>query len=367
MIKFFKKTNEKGSILVGSLMMLTVLLGFGIALVSVVLSSSIQTQRSYQNIVAQSYAEASIEKTMWELNNGVTPTCTPQCNYGNADVFLDIVDINAENKEVTATAYTPSYANAKATKKIRVKITATPSTSSIAFNYAIQGGSGGIEVSGSSQIDGNLYSNGSIDVSGSATVEAPGDVWAVTTVTYNDRDQIAGTITESPLVDPVPLPDVDIEAWENLASSGGTITGNYTPPNTGGYTDLGPKKITGNMSMSQSGEKINLLGPLYIQGDLNLSGSCEWKLDDSFGSNGTIVLVEGKISISGSVKFFGNSSGSYILFISTNAANTKGNPAISYTGSAAGKKLALYAINGAMKLGGSGKIIAMSGETLFIQ
>lgn len=359
--------KEKGSILIGSILMMILLLGLTVSLTSLVLSTAIATQRSYQGIIAMSQAEAAIEKTMWELNATREISCPSICILDGAEVIMQTTDIDSENKEIIAEAYVPTIANYKSKRTIKMIISATPSTEAVAFNYAIQGGAGGIDVSGSSNIEGNLYSNGDIDVSGSAAVELPGDVWAVGTVT-DQNNGIEGTITQFPNVVSVPLPSIDLSNWESMASDGGTIVGDYTVPSTdsGVYTDLGPKKITGELSMSKSDQQVNLTGPLYIQGDLTISGNGEWKLDDSFGSNGTIVLVDGKINISGSAKFYGNSAGSYILFISTNAANTKTNPAIKYTGSATGEKLALYAYYGALNLAGSGKIIAMSGETLFI-
>lgn len=355
--------KEGGTILVGTLLTLVLLIGLGIALSSLVIAVSIRTQRSYQNIAALSYAEAVVEKTMWELNSGGSPSCTPNCSFSNAYVTLDITDIDGETKELVAESFVPNYTNYKAKKKVKVKISAKPETESIAFNYAIQAGTGGIEVSGSSEVQGNLYSNGNISVTGSAEVENPGDAWAVGTIS-EPNNGIKGTT--NPGAPSVPLPSFNIDSWKNLARAGGTINGDYSPTNSGVYTDFGPKEITGNMSMSSSGQKVNLLGPLYIQGNLTISGG-SWKLDDTFGSNGTIVLVDGKVNISGGAKFYGNSSASYVLFISTNTANTKANPAISYTGSAEGEKLALFALSGAMKLGGSGEIVAMTGQTLFIE
>lgn len=363
--------SQQGSVLIGSILVLILVMGFALTLTTTVMVNSIYVQRSYQNIAAMSYAEAAIEKTMWELNSAVTPTCDPSCSFGSdADVDLNIVNIDSDNKEITATAYAPNKANYKTKKIVKIKVSAAPDTSSIAFSYAIQAGTGGIEVSGSSEIEGNIYSNGNISVTGSAKIKQDdgegGDAWAVGTIS-EPNNGIEGT--SYPGSPPVSLPQIDIQAWKDLASSGGTIAGDYSPPSSGSYTDLGPKEITGKVSMSSANQKINLLGPLYIHGDLELSGGF-WKLDDSLGTNGTMVLVDGKIKITGGenkTKFLGNSSGSYILFVSTNTANTKGDPAISYTGSAESEALALYAYNGAMTLSGSGEIIAMTGQTLFIE
>lgn len=356
-------SNQQGSVLIGSILVLILVLSFALTLTTTVMVNSIYIQRSYQNIAAMSYAEAAIEKTMWELNSATAPTCDPSCSFGSdADVDLTITDIDSDNKEITATAYVPSKTNYKTKKIVKIKVSATPDTFGIAFNYAIQAGAGGIDIRNSSEVEGNLYSNGNITVANPAHVKQPGDAWAVGTIS-DPSNRIDGTKT--PGAPSVPLPQIDLQAWKDLASSGGTIAGDYSPANSGSFTDLGPKEITGNVSMSTSGQKINLLGPLYIHGNLTISGG-DWKLDDSMESNGTIVLVDGIISVSGSAKFSKNTNGQYILFVSTNTANTYANPAISFTGSADVKSAAFYAYNGSMKFSGSGEIIAMTGQTLYI-
>lgn len=360
----FKIKNQKGSVLIGSILVLILVLGFALTLTTTVMVNSIYVQRSYQNISAISYAEAAIEKTMWELNSATAPTCDPSCTFGSdAEVDLAVTDIDSDNKEITATAYAPNKANYKTKKIVKIKVSATPDTSSIAFNYALQAGTGGIVVKGSSEVEGNLYSNGNISVLNPAKVESPGNVWAVGTIS-DPSGGILGTKTAG--APTVPLPQIDIQAWKDLSSTGGTIAGDYSPTNSGSFTDIGPKEITGSVSMSSSGQKINLLGPLYIHGDLTLSGG-EWKLDNSMGTNGTIVLVDGKINISGTAKFSTNSFNTYILFVSTNTSIDENSPAIKFTGSADVKSAAFYAYNGAMKFTGSGELIAMTGQTLYIE
>lgn len=326
-----------------------------IILSSLVLSTFVRTQGSYKRASALSLAEAGIEKTIWELNKSLTPSCTSLCSLESGDFIVSIENIDSQTKDIISTGYIPNQTNYVAKKTVKVRISANPSTQGIAFSYAIQSGTGGITVGGSSEVVGNLYSNGNITVGGSGQVT--GNAWAVGTITGGSR--ITGSkYPGSPATN---LPQVDLNTWRDLAKAGGTITGNYSPPGSGSYTNLGPKEITGDFSMSTS-SKVNLTGPLYIHGNLSVSGGAEWKLDDNFGSKGTIVLVDGTIIISGSTKFYSNSSGSYILFIS---ASTSGS-AITYAGSATGEKLALYAYNGGMTLAGSGEIVAMTGKTLTI-
>lgn len=366
-----KNLDQKGLVIVN---ILIVLLSAAVVAVGLLLFLTNTFKAATKNATAAralNAAEAGVDHALWMLNNGFSYQNGIAINvlspYGpsGAEYKITISDPNPaipNTKLIAVEAAVPSFSAAQSVRTVQVRASDKPATEGVAFNYAIQAGSGGIDVSGSSEIEGNLYSNGNVAVSGSAKVEDPGDVWAVGTIS-DQHNGIEGT--KYPGSPSVALPEIDIQAWKDLAAVGGITSGNYSPPNSGSYTNFGPREILGNMSMSSSGQKINLLGPLYIHGNLTISGG-EWKLDDAFGSNGTIVLVDGVIDISGSVKFFGNSSGSYVLFVSTNTANTGSNQAIKYTGSGTGEKLALYAYNGAMQLTGSGKIVAMTGQTLFI-
>lgn len=364
-IRFKDIRNNRGSIIAVFVIMLTVLSTFLLAATALSLENRLSISRSYQKNIALNIAEAGVNKAIWELKGHNTTYTGEMTNSSVSGGQFDVTvtSIDSSNKYIVATAYVPTKAAPKFKKAIRVKVSDTPVTTNPSFSYAIQAGAGGIDIGGSSDIHGSLYSNGAITVSGaSAKVESPGDAWAVTTIT-DPKGDIKGA--KHPGAASVPLPTIDLNQWRALASAGGTVTGDYSPPATGSDTNLGPKEITGNMSMTNGNQKVNLMGPLYIHGDLTVSGG-SWKLDNSFNTNGTIVLVDGQINISGG-EFSGNSSGAYILFISTSIANAKSaGSAIYYRGGANGEKLALYAYNGAMTLAGSGEIVAMSGQTLFM-
>jgi len=362
-LKKINSKNQKGSILIGSILVMVLLLGLAISLTSLTIVTSIATKRSYQNLIAVSQAEAVIEKTMWELNSGQTPSCTPSCSFSDADVNLTITDVGGNNKDLVVEAFVPNQINYKAKRKVKVRISDTPDIFGIAFNYALQAGTGGIYVSSSSKVEGNIYSNADVSITNPAKVKDPGNVWAVGSIS-DPSNGIHGS--KNPGATSTSLPPFDTNAWQSLAQAGGIITGDYSPPSNGQYTNLGPKEITGNFTMTNTNQKINLSGPLYIHGDLNISGGT-WKIDNSLGSNGTVVLVDGKINISGNADFKKNTYKTYILFASTNTANTSANPAISFQGNVEAKNTAFYALNGAMKFTGSGEIVSMTGKTLYIE
>lgn len=353
--KNFKLKNG-GSVWVGLLLVMVFLITLGLALYIDVVTTIVQTKRSEQVLVAQSLSDAGIEKAVWKLNQtGGSYTGEIDIDMTTGTLDINVTSIDSQTKSVLATAYVPSKTNPKVTRKVRSRISATPNEQDVSFHYAIQAGTGGINVSGSSEIDGNLFSNGNVTFSGGG-YDVTGDVSAHGIVSPDPNPRVHGTITTG--VPEVSLPQVDIDAWENYASTGDTISGSYSPSGT---VNLGPTKITGSFSMSGSGTTVNLGGPLYIQGAVNISGGT-FRLSDSLGSSGTIIIVDGAVSISGGASFISNAGGGYIMFLSTyNNIN-----AISYSGSASSEALAVYAYNGGMTLTGSGEIVALCGQTLNI-
>lgn len=349
--------KSKSIALVLALIVLGVLFILIGGLLTILTSDYSLTSNFYHKEQTLSLAEAGVDQAISQLktNSSYTGETT---NLSSGDFTVTISDIDSSHKRIESKGCYPSATNCKSSRTVRVVATTTPSSSSIAFHYAIQGGTGGINVTGSSEIEGNLYSNGNINFSGSSSVT--GDAAAHGTVNPNPYSGLSGIITIGAPI--IPLPSVNTEIWKTYATNGGTITGNYSAPS--GTTDLGPKKITGDFNMTGSNSTINLTGPLYIQGNLSISGSgTQIKLSDAFGANGTVILVDGTISITGSgQKFMTNASGSFIMVIS----NSSNSNAISYTGSGESDGLVMYATYGGMSISGSGEIVAMCAQTLNI-
>lgn len=345
--------NSSGSIIVVFVIVLSVLTTVVLAVSSLTLSNKVGVERTYQKSIALNIAEAGLNKAVWELKQGHSYTGeTGNSSISGGEFDVTMTNIDATNKYITATAYVPTKASPKYKKAIKAKVTAQPSNTDISFSYAMQAGNGGMNISGSSEVEGSLYSNANIVVSGSAKVKDPGNAWAVGTI--NDGGRIQGTKT--PGASETPLPIINFDAWRNLARQGGTINGSYTIPSG----NFGPKEITGSASFSGSGT-VNIRGPIYIRGNLSISGGGVWTLDNSLGSGGTVIIVDGSVTIAGGTRFYPNSSGGYLAVIAAGNGSQ-----ISYAGSATGEKIALFAPNGTITIAGSGKIVAMMGKTLNI-
>ncbi|MEK7447274.1 MAG: hypothetical protein AAB632_00520 [Patescibacteria group bacterium] len=357
--------NERGTLLASFVIILSVLTSILLYAASASLANRLGIERTYQKTVALNIAEGGVEKALWNIKQGIYTSESDSTDIPGGQFDYTITG-SGNIKTIIATGYVPSKANPKYIKKLKVKVTDQPAIYNTNFGYAIQAGEGGIHISGNAEVNGSLYSNGIIELTNAAAkVRNPGDVWAVGEIS-DIFGGIAGTKT-SP-ADYISLPELDLNAWRSIAHDGGVITGNYSPPNDGMFTDLGPVEITGNVTMSKTGQKINLKGPVYIHGDLDISGGT-WQVDSGFGDNGTVVLVDGKINITagtGKSSFQSSSEDAYILFVSASTANTQGDSAISFTGSATAEKLVLYAYYGSMLFSGSGDIIAMTGETLYL-
>ena len=95
---------------------------------------------------------------------------------------------------------------------------------------------------------------------------------------------------------------------------------------------LGPKKITGNLSLSNSAV-LTLTGTVHVTGNITISNSAKIKLDSTYGSLSGVILSDGNISSSNSSVLQGSGqAGSYLLVFSTNTSNS----AISINNSASG-------------------------------
>ena len=132
-----------------------------------------------------------------------------------------------------------------------------------------------------------------------------------------------------PAIQPFPIPDAQITDWKNQAEAGGVISGGLSLSGTTQMT-LGPKKIVGNLSLSNSA-KITLTGPLWVTGTVSLSNSATIALDSSYGNLSEVIVSDGSVSTSNSVQFQKAGPDSYIMMVAlptggafsiNNSANT---------------------------------------------
>jgi hypothetical protein len=179
--------------------------------------------------------------------------------------------------------------------------------------------------------------------------------------------------TSRPDPEPIawPVSDGNIVSWQEEAEAGGTTVGNVTLSGTG-TTSIGPRKITGNLSVGGS-TILNVTGTLWVQGNLTVNGAGRVRLDGSYGSGSGVIIVDGRVIIAGSSPVTGSgTAGSYIMIVSDSDCPTSSTcssaNAIDISGAAGA--VILVAQNGTINFSGSasakqatGYQIKLSGAT----
>jgi hypothetical protein len=196
-----------------------------------------------------------------------------------------------------------------------------------------------------------------------------GDAWAHTVTGSN----IAGNLycqtgssnnkscnTSRPDPDAVnfPVSEAQIADWQADALSGGTYSGNYTLSGT--TATLGPKKITGDLTLSGT-SILSVSGTLWVTGDLSLANSSRIQLSSTYGSQSGVIIVDGTVSTANTADFAGSgTAGSYLMILTTSASST----AIDIANSAG--TVILYAPNGTIKFSNSATVKEAVGKTVIM-
>jgi len=344
--------NKRGAILILVLIFLIVAISIGVSLTSLVIRGLKSTQQTFDQHLACEAAEAGIERAMWNINNGDDNDVALQKvdDAINSEYEVTVDDSVANMRILAATGYSPSKtATNKKTKSI--KVTAVTGGVGIAFRYAVQTGDLGLVMNGNSTINGNIYSNGS--VLGYSNSRINGDAWADTTISSPDPTV---TGTKHPDEEDEVLPNIDYNYWETKATEGGTI-GTLTIDS--GPQSLGPKKIDGNLTLN-SNSSLTVTGPLYVTGNFSMNSNTHLYIDSSFGSSGTLIVVEGQIAINSNsiIHHTGTNPKGYILLASKSTSTS----AISLNSNANGG--IFYALNGNVEINANAHVVAVVGKKL---
>ncbi len=200
-----------------------------------------------------------------------------------------------------------------------------------------------------------------------------GDAWAHTitgaTVSGTKYCQV-GTGCNTSRTDPpsksFPISDANITSWKNDATSGGTISGDYSVSSSN--QSLGPKEITGNLSVG-NGKTLTITGTLWVHGNISLSNNSTIKLASSYGTDDGVIVTDGNISITNNGVFAGSgTTGSYLMALTTSDCPTSSNCSGSYAidvNNNAGAVI-LNAQKGTIHLNNNANLIEATGETLIL-
>lgn len=207
-------------------------------------------------------------------------------------------------------------------------------------------------------------------------VDIQGDAHA-NTITNNtvDGDAYYQTLTSATVVgtqypgstDPgpqdFPFSEANIAQWKAEGAAGGTITGDVTYDGTS--NSLGPKKVTGNLTVKNQAQ-LTMTGTVYVQGDLLLDNLAVIQLDPGYGASSGGFVVDGKITVSNNVVFTGSGTpGSYVVLLTTNPSLDPASPAMNLNNNS--DNSIFYAANGMISIAPGATIKEVTAFKLYIQ
>ncbi|PIR99271.1 hypothetical protein COT87_00350 [Candidatus Collierbacteria bacterium CG10_big_fil_rev_8_21_14_0_10_44_9] len=362
------KSNRKfrnfaaGQVMILSIVALVIILILGSSLFTKTALFINFSSRSIVNEQATQLAEAGLDYSIQRLNDltGAYPNADGEgivtLNLSTGEVIIQVTNKGQALRTIKSTGYIPNSANATTKRTVIADVGIT--TQQVAFSYAAQVGDGGVSMANSSRINGSIYTNGSIVGSGSSTITK--DAWAVGTISQPDP-WVQGN--RHPEVSPTPLPTLSNPTVAELktdAENGGTET--CTPTCTiNSDQPISKKKYVGNLMITNNSQVDMITGPIYVTGDFTISqGSTVLKLDNSFGSNGSYIIVDGKIiqSQGGQIQPTNANPKGYLIIITTSTADD----AIQLSQS--GTNAIFYALDGGGELSQSANVTTIVAKKL---
>lgn len=225
----------------------------------------------------------------------------------------------------------------------------------ISFPFAVQAGELGLTVNANVTVDGDVYANG--DIAGHLFAKVSGNAQASGNIT---NLQVTGSKTSG--APSLPLPVINLTDWELSAAAGGITGGNIVYPVNSTGNLLGPVKILGNLVLEANSE-VTIKGNIYVTGNITVGQNAKLELVPSFGSNGTVIIAQGAITIAGNAHVNGTNSGGFLLIISQSPTS----PAIDLGSNFISSTTIFYAPNGELRVGPNSRIIGAYGKKVTIE
>ncbi len=374
---------------------------------------------------ALSIAEAGVEMGLWKLNNQPGYIGETDTVYGEGTFTVTVTNSSTTTRLIKAEAFVPNRTSPKS--KRTVQVTAVVGTTNVGFNYGVQVGSGGLTMTNSSTVVGNVYSNGDIigsnsariqgtaivagsgqisgmdvdnnaqaysinnttNVGGNATVSVldnstvTGNVVADAisncsvggTANFDTRTScaVSGTATSpnsndypTPPVVPLPITEEQIDTWEDDAADGGTMAGTTY---LSGTRNLGPVKINGNLTITNTAEVV-VTGTIWITGNLTIEQSGILRLHNGYsGLSGLIVVgqdessANGVINIDNNTQILGSGTAGSYLML---LSQKEGWAAPAIVNNNSGVSAILYAGEGLIEIGNSAGMKEVTADKLSV-
>lgn len=333
-------------------------------------------------------AEALMEDIVYRLDNGLQVASTETLAVGTNTATATVSDIFG-GKLITSSG---QVGNA-----IRRVETELIFGTGVAFNFGVQSGEGGMNMSNTSSVDGNVFSNGPITGVGNiikgdvisagptgliddihatgtafshtikdSTIEL--DAYFFATSTLINTTVLGEKFSESPdqATTSLPISDAQVDGWKAEALAVGTYTG-PCPYVIDNVMTIGPIKIPCDFEIRKSTADVTIAGTIWVEGNfLTDVGKPTIRIDSSLGASSVVIVVDNpsdrttgsKIELRNGATFVNSGTeGSYILLVSQNnsAENSGIEVAIDITQSAEGDFL-VYAGHGEISIGQSAEL-----------
>lgn len=357
-----KKKPKSGQVMILTIVALVIILILGSSLFTKTASFIGFNSRSIVNEQATQLAEAGLDYAIQRLNDTAGSFTSDNFTLSTGSVTVTVENKTQNLKTVTATGYIPNSINPRA--KRTVKADAGIDSEQVSFNFASQTDTGGLEMYSNATINGTAYTNGNIQ--GFSNSRINGQAWASGTISSPDPTVSCSTPPcVHPSASPQPLPAFDAGYWKGRAEAGGTIDCSVTPSlctyNSGSYT-LGPSKIQGNLTLN-SNAWITLNGAIYVTGNFTMNSNTKLIPNPAFGSNGTVVVVDGTIQLNSNaiVESTNSNPKGYIIL-----ASTKTPPGTAIELNSNAKAGVLYALSGNLQINSNGDVVALAANKLIM-
>ncbi|MFA6274498.1 MAG: hypothetical protein WC662_05035 [Candidatus Paceibacterota bacterium] len=336
----FKKIKTNG----GQAMLISVVffLFISLATISGLVSPSVREFKIANDLIrsGQSYflSESGVEDAYYRLKNAKPIGSSTSIILNGNTAITNITDSGYNEKTISSVG--------DVSDRERKNAVVVNAGQGIAFNYGIQAGQGGFSIN-KATVNGNVFANGSIigthsgnRINGTAISAGPSGLISAMNIGQNGTGNAqAHTINDStvegnlycitgsgnnkvcnsslPDPDPIPMPitQVMIDQWKADANiNNDTVVGNLTISTP---TQLGPKKITGNLTINAN---LTLTGTVYVVGNIITANNVHVSLSPSYGTTGGILITDGPVNLSNNVVFEGSgSANSYIMLLTTSS------------------------------------------------
>lgn len=338
----FILSNQKGAVsLIIIMLVISAMLGITATIFIATSGEQKILGHSLKSVQAYYAAESGLEDALLRLQKDLSWSSPYSLEVGSASTTITISDIVGGSRTLIVTG---DLSNHLRTVAVTYEITADD----VSFNYGAQAGDGGVVMANGSTIEGNLFSNGSVDMTGSAEITGTaivaqngnylkgGNVGEDAHVDYCEDVNITGklylnsesgctaaatsSLSGEIATTSLPITDEQINEWKDEALAGGTITGNYIKDS--GTQDLGPIKIEGDMTI-QNTATLYLTGTVWVTGTITIENSAEVRLHSDYDTLSGVLLSDDVITLQNLAKALGTGeTGSYLLLLSTYSGGT---------------------------------------------